>query len=446
MTLLRAIMAEGAQTAFDPLAAIPWAHAGWADDPDWLVGIGDDGLNLYGVANSYAYSLDASPLDITGDITLVAKITPLDWTPTANSVICGKWTGMGSWSYLFVLETGGILRFNWTTDGNTINAAASTAATGFTDATTHWVAVTFDVDNGAAGRTARFWTSSDGVSWSQLGSAVTSATATSIFNSTARFEIGSNSSGAAAFLAGMVHRTQIYSGIRDLNAGTGGALAFDADFTGKPGQTSFSESSSNAATVTVGSAARLGPHVSSWRNISGDDIIQSTPGYQPVIDYNGLGGKRAVVFDGTDDRLLNNIVDIAQPISLVVIAQSDTGTGTQTLLAGGCTIYISSSFFATFAGSPAPSAVAGDTAAHLHHAYFSGASSVQYLDGASISTANPGSNAYNQITLGSANAGTSNFLDGSVAFWGVYAGNIHTDPGWATFKAWVQSYYGITVS
>jgi hypothetical protein len=74
------------------------------------------------------------------------------------------------------------------------------------------VRVTLDVDNGASGNDARFFTSVDGVSWTQLGATVTTAGVTSIFNSTTNVKVGSTFLGGT-FTAGKMYRAQIFNGI-----------------------------------------------------------------------------------------------------------------------------------------------------------------------------------------------------------------------------------------
>jgi hypothetical protein len=75
------------------------------------------------------------------------------------------------------------LTFVWSADGTaTVATVASTSAVPFTDGQTGWIRVTLDVDNGSAGNTATFYTSTDGTTWTQLDSPIVTAGVTSIFN------------------------------------------------------------------------------------------------------------------------------------------------------------------------------------------------------------------------------------------------------------------------
>lgn len=218
---------------------------------------GANALVLNGVTGNYGASADASPLDITGDITIVSKASLPDYSPATQMTYVSKWTnggGAGTCSYMLRITTGGLLRLSWSPTGAEAGVVSqnSTTAVPFADRDVGYVAATLDVDNGASGYDVKFWTSTDGVTWTQLGTTVVGGATTSIANSTINLRVGIYS--ASEPLTGDVFRTTIYSGIRDLNAGTGGTLAFDANFEAQAtGTTSFTESSSNAATVTINS-------------------------------------------------------------------------------------------------------------------------------------------------------------------------------------------------
>jgi hypothetical protein len=215
----------------------------------WLERTTANYLYLPGVASNFASSPDSAALDITGDIDLRVKVAMDDWTPAANQSLICKSSGASNISYRFFLRSDGLLQLNWSADGTAAGIAgiASTAVTGVADGAIKWVRVTFDVDNGASGKTATFFTSDDGTTWTQLGTAVTQAGTTSIFSGTASQEVGSRDSGTGEIARGKFFRAQVLNGI-------GGTVAFDANFetgitTNLP--TTFTESSANAATVTI---------------------------------------------------------------------------------------------------------------------------------------------------------------------------------------------------
>jgi hypothetical protein len=213
----------------------------------WLGHTGTNYLYLPGVASNNATSPDSAALDITGDIDLRAKVALDDWTPSATVALIGKLSGSTNRSYSMEIGTTGLLRFTWSADGVNTTLVSSTVAPTIADGATLWVRATFDVDNGASGNTTTFFTSTDGSTWTQLGSTVVNSGTTSIYNSISNLEIGSISAGGFNNFRGKFFRAQVLSGI-------GGTVAFDANFetgitTNLP--TTFTESSANAATVTI---------------------------------------------------------------------------------------------------------------------------------------------------------------------------------------------------
>lgn len=249
MLWLDALYSNAGQTATNlgtggtALNAILGSTAGAdSNDPLWLPNENQPYVYLPGVANNSLSAPDSAALDITGDIDLRCELAADDWTPAATSGLLGKWDG-GTTSYLLWVNTAGTLSLFWVDSGGTTRSATSTVATGFTDGARKWVRGTLDVDNGAAGRDIRFFTSDDGVTWTQLGTTVTQAGTTSIRAGTALMKVGEVS---GTRMAGKFYRAQVLSGI-------GGTVVFDANMSVLTSgtQTTFTESSSNAATVTV---------------------------------------------------------------------------------------------------------------------------------------------------------------------------------------------------
>jgi hypothetical protein len=226
--------------------------------PTWLFGTDDymevnnrymaSGNYLYlpGIASNFASTPDAAALDITGDIDIRVKVALDDWTPSAQTALLAKdVVSGGQRSYNLGVNTSGQLTFVWTTNGSTVIQRFSDQLV-ITDGTTKWVRVTLDVDNGASGYDLRFFTSDDGNTWTQLGATQTVAGVTSIFAGTAPLEVGSQASGQSP-ARGKFFRAQVLNGIN-------GTVAFDANFETSItslNQTSFTESSTNAATVTI---------------------------------------------------------------------------------------------------------------------------------------------------------------------------------------------------
>lgn len=225
--------------------------------PTWLFGTDDymevnnkymsSGNYLYlpGISGNYASIPDANILDITGDIDIRVKVAFDDWTPGSNNEVIAKTSSNSTRSWRMILSSSSLFFF-WSPDGtNQIGAAVSPPA--ISDGSIKWIRVTLDVDNGSSNNDTKFYTSDDGLNWTQLGSTQTNSGTTSIYNTTSPVEIGSAYLGNANPASAKFYRAQIFNGIN-------GTLVMDANFeTGitSLNQASFTESSTNAATVTV---------------------------------------------------------------------------------------------------------------------------------------------------------------------------------------------------
>jgi len=254
---------------------------------------------LSGASGNYMSVADNPPLDIAGDLDIQVKVALDDWTPSAENTLTSKW-GSGQLSYNLSAGTDGKLYFYWSPNGSSFTSKASTVATGLTDGATKWVRVTFDVDNGASGNDIKFFTSDDGTTWTQLGATVTTAGIASIFNSTAVAAIGSNSNGNGP-AKGKFFRSIIKNGID-------GTVVLDADASviTLPSQTTFTDSSSNAYTVTI--------------NKSGVGTFVSTGNYL-YIPYNFAGTNH---LSSPDSAAL----DITGDLDLRIKVQADNWNNT----------------------------------------------------------------------------------------------------------------------
>jgi hypothetical protein len=216
--------------------ALNAAQAVTANQPKWLEYTGTPYVWLSGVSTNYLSVPDEAALDIVGDLDVRCRVALDDWTPAADSGLLTKWAaGVGNNSYALVVKSTGALILYWSADGTAINTATSTASTGIADGATSWVRATLDVDNGAAGRDVKFWTSSDGTTWTQLGTTVTTAGVTSIFSGTASANVGCLYA-TVSHATGKFHRAIIKNGIDgttvlDIDTsviGTGSATSFNA--------------------------------------------------------------------------------------------------------------------------------------------------------------------------------------------------------------------------
>lgn len=120
---------------------------------------------------NYASTPDSAANSIVGDIDIRVDVAMDDWTPVGfefGGTWAAKANGVGNRSWLFDMGGGdGLWRFNYypstAPDGTGV---FSNASPGFADGARRWVRVTRRSSTGVI----RFYTSADGLTWTQLGS------------------------------------------------------------------------------------------------------------------------------------------------------------------------------------------------------------------------------------------------------------------------------------
>ena len=174
-----------------------------------------DYLILTGQASTYLWAPDSAGLSVTGDIDLRARVAATDYTPSSEQTVIAKWeTTSNQRSFRAYITTAGALGLEWSANGSTTIAKTSTANLTTTNGAQVWLRWVLDVDNGAAGNDVKFYTSIDGVTWTQLGATVTTASTTAIYNSTARCTVGAErDDGATKPWAGNIYEAQVRNGI-----------------------------------------------------------------------------------------------------------------------------------------------------------------------------------------------------------------------------------------
>jgi hypothetical protein len=215
-----------------------------------LPGITDAKLNATYLAcsgaNSQGYSTpDAAAFDLTTGIDLRALVTPDLWARPSNTqpLIC-KYAGTTQKSYRVYLNSStGRPIFNFTLDGATDRSALATAAPTGTVPT--WVRVTADPVTGGQ-TTVIFYTSTDGVTWTQLGTTVNVAVTGSFFSGTSSVTVAQFNDNIGGFL-GKFYKAEIRS--------LAGTLVDDVDFTAASSGAAIT--GTNGAVWTAGSASSI---------------------------------------------------------------------------------------------------------------------------------------------------------------------------------------------
>lgn len=208
------------------------------------------GMDLPGTAGSYASTPDTAVLDIVGDIDIRADVTLDNYADgVTENVLVSKYNTTGNQrSYRLEIYLDGTISLIWSPDGTGGAAlfAASTVAVTTVVSNGRRIAIraTLDVNNGAAGHTAVFYTAPnmDGP-WTQLGATVITAGVTSIFNSTAELLAGGSSAGLFDIPNGIIHSVQVYNGIA-------GTVVANPDFSIQPtGTTTFTDAAGRVWTL-----------------------------------------------------------------------------------------------------------------------------------------------------------------------------------------------------
>lgn len=242
---------------------------------------GDQYLFLPGTAGNTATSPSAVPLQLAGDMELIARLAT-DWTPTGDRGIIAKSDGGGNVGYMMRFR-GSPLTLTIDISGVGPTDIAADTDVSLTDGEPGWLRITLDVDDGSGNYDVTFYESADdtndpdAVSWSQIGAVIETAGTITLDTGTQVLYVGAQGGGFQPIAADM-YRAVIKDGID-------GTVVFDADFTdATTPYATFTERSINAATVTINrSATGLVATV-----IDQDQWLHTTDDYHEVPDAPGL--------------------------------------------------------------------------------------------------------------------------------------------------------------
>lgn len=150
-------------------------------------------LYLPGRAGNIAECPSFVAANVTGDITLEGSYAhPQGAAPVGFAELLAK-DDPGNYAYVLRLDASRTITLIWSANGSTLASAISTASVPAVHMAGVEIKATLDVDNGAAGRTARFAYRPYGCSeWIALGADVVQAGITSIFAGTGKLRIGAS--------------------------------------------------------------------------------------------------------------------------------------------------------------------------------------------------------------------------------------------------------------
>ncbi len=244
--------------------SLPGTSGSYASTP-WT-GSNPKGLYLPGAAGHSATTPDTPVFDVT-DIDVRVYLTPNDWTAGIFQWIVGCYGVDNRWG--LQIRDGGQLQLAYSTNGGDWNAIDSLAAVPFINGESGWVRATLDSNNGAGNHTTTFYTSIDGILWTELGAPLVAAGVVVLHPGTLPLSIGQTNNDINPY-AGLIHRVIFLDSI-------GGSAVFDVDFTDEPQGWAVGDSNgatgvdATGKTVTINGASSK---ILSTLDITGDIDIR----------------------------------------------------------------------------------------------------------------------------------------------------------------------------
>ena len=177
-------------------------------------GSGERSVRFTGVRGRYQPAADVG--DWTTDLDLRAKVSMDNWSSGTQQSIISRINGTNGQKAFNFYQFFGTLRLDVSVDGSAAVTATSSTAPTVVAGQTIWVRATYTAADGSV----RFYTGTDGVNWTQLGTTIASGVTGVLFKpSTKDYEIGSMNGNAGAgagtsqLLTGNIYVAQIRDGI-----------------------------------------------------------------------------------------------------------------------------------------------------------------------------------------------------------------------------------------
>ena len=237
------------------------AHNGASSDNYWYGS---------GVSGNYCSTPNASANQITGDIEIIARVKITN--PSTTQTIIAKNVDGSNFSYWFGIGTPNNLRLIFSQNGIITITATSTVAQPFSTTDIGYVKVTRTTSDGIV----KFFTSTDGITYTQLGANVAS-TSGAMFNGNASVKIGAYDTANLFPFFGSIYRATISNSI-------GGAPVVDfnpATYNASTSQTQWTSATGEVWTINTGTA---------------------TTGYKGTIVDRVI-----VMSDGVDDNMISTV-------------------------------------------------------------------------------------------------------------------------------------------
>ena len=269
----------------------------------------EDGYNLFGGGASSNRAILGAPfgssLDITGNVDIAVLASAASWsTPTQVRYLFARGHGSSSTAFRFILNTDGTLAIVWMeSDGLTTSTLTSSVATGLADNEKKWVRVTLTL---AGNCTARFYLSSDGQTWTQLGADVLLGRASSQRSGP------SGDMSIGGYWVGQAWYGKIYRAI--LRSSIDGTIVLDADFESVLNHSlQFFDKSTRRNSITIVSTGNgravsaITPRYKSYPTAGA--FVQGTLASMPALRSDSKTGKLGLFFNGAHSIAAQSAAD-----------------------------------------------------------------------------------------------------------------------------------------
>lgn len=285
--------ASANQAALYGGVAGPLLQATEAAQPIYLPFTGQKYLANFGVSGNKLSTPQTAGNTLSGDMSVVIAVALNSVSSATNNGLMGQYStaGQRNWHWFQAASTGKLGYF-YSTDGTTGVGTTSTvtlASVGLADAQLIYLGMYHDVDNGASGNDVYFYWSTDKITWTQLGTTVTTAGAVTRAASTDPILAWHTT--ATAVLTGKGYRAELYSGNYFAGTGTRVVDANAADWPETATNGATQASSTTGEVWTLSNTAIAKPAMIVASSMMGFDgtaqfIAATYPTSQPITTYD----------------------------------------------------------------------------------------------------------------------------------------------------------------